>query len=326
MSFDQLGIHLGPLYIRYYGIILMAGAFVAGWIAAREAQRRGHNPDYVWDGLVWVLIGGIVGARIWHIFTPPPSQVAAGLDTAYYLNFTNLVPVFNLGGTEIKLPAALAVGNGGLGIPGAVIGGVLALYWFVRRHKLNFMEWLDIVAPALPIGQAIGRVGNFVNQELYGAPTDLPWGLKIDRPLAPYTPDQRFHPLFAYEAIGNILLFSVIMYLQRRYKDRLRVGDLFLIYLIGYPALRFFLDFIRLDNAQVLGINTNQTILLGVAIAAALTLIARHRQIRRHELKGVPPGQSLKAALTASATEADASADSASPEVETPSKESPAAQ
>jgi phosphatidylglycerol:prolipoprotein diacylglycerol transferase len=244
-----------------------------------------------------VLIGGIIGARLWHIFTPPPSQVAAGFDTAYYLNLTNLVPVFTLGETEIKLPAALAVGNGGLGIPGAVIGGVLALYWFVRRNKLNFMEWLDIVAPALPIGQAIGRLGNFVNQELYGAPTDLPWGIAIERPIAPYTPDQRFHPLFAYEAIGNLAIFGLLVYLSRRYKDWLKTGDLFLVYLIAYPALRFLLDFIRLDNAQVLGINTNQSIMLIVAVVAAVLLVTRHRAVRRHELKGRPAGESLSAAV-----------------------------
>lgn len=321
MSFDQLGIHLGPLYIRYYGIILMTGAFVAGWWAAHEAQRRGHNPDFVWDGLVWVLIGGIIGARVWHIFTPPPSQVAAGFDTAYYLNFTNLVPIFTSGTTEIKLPAALAVGNGGLGIPGAVIGGVLALYWFVRRNKLNFMEWLDIVAPAIPIGQAIGRLGNFVNQELYGAPTDLPWGLQIDRPISPYTPDQRFHPLFAYEALGNLAIFGLILYIGRRYKEWLKTGDLFLIYLIAYPTLRFFLDFIRLDNAQVLGINANQAILLIVAVVAAVLLVARHRQVRRHELKGRPAGESLSAAVAA-ATDSKGSTETTGPAV---SEENPPA-
>jgi phosphatidylglycerol:prolipoprotein diacylglycerol transferase len=305
MSVDQVGIlYNGAYLVRFYGIILMAGAFVAGWIAAREAKRRGHNPDLVWDGLVWVLLGGIVGARLWHIFTPPPSQVAAGFDTAYYLNLANFVPV-NVLGFNFNVPAALAVTNGGLGIPGAVIGGVLMLLWFARRHKLDFVEWLDIVAPALPIGQAIGRFGNYLNQELYGAPTTLPWGLQIDRPLAPYTPDQRFHPLFAYEAIGNVALFALIMYLQRRYKSWLKTGDLFLIYLVGYPTLRFFLDFIRLDNAQVLGINTNQTIMLIVAVVAAALLVNRHRQVRRHELKGRQSAEPWSAAVaTAPGSEA----------------------
>lgn len=288
MSIDQLGLHIGPLYLRFYGLILMAGAFLGGWLAAREAQRRGHNPELVWDGLIWALVGGIIGARLWHIFTPSPSQVDAGLDTAYYLNLTNLVTVFTMGATEIKIPAALAVGNGGLGIPGAVIGGIAGLYFYVRRHKLVFVEWLDIVAPAVALGQAVGRWGNFINQELYGAPTTLPWGLNIDAAyrLPGFTdPALRFHPLFFYESLGNALICIGLIYISRRYAEKLRAGDLFLLYCVAYPTLRFFLDFIRLDNAQVLGLNANQSFMLVVVVVAAFLLINNRRKPRRHELK-----------------------------------------
>jgi phosphatidylglycerol:prolipoprotein diacylglycerol transferase len=270
MSFDQFGIHLGPLYFRYYGLILVGGAFLAAYLASLEARRRAHNPDIVWDGLLWTLIGGIVGARLWHIFTPPPSMVAQGITTQFYL--------------ENPLEAINTL-NGGLGIPGAVIGGILGLYLFARWKKLNFLEWTDIAAPALPLGQAIGRWGNFINQEVYGAPTTLPWGLKIDNPIPPYTPDQRFHPLFLYESLANLLICGGLLYLARKRAHWLKPGDLMLVYAIAYPTLRFFLDFIRLDNAQFFGINTNQAFMLAVAVVAALALVLRHRRPRRYELK-----------------------------------------
>ncbi|MBL8055965.1 MAG: prolipoprotein diacylglyceryl transferase [Anaerolineales bacterium] len=291
MTVDQFGIHLGPLYLRFYGLILVSGAFAGGYLAALEAKRRGWNPDHVWDGLIWALVGGIVGARLWHVFTPPPSMVAQGLTTAYYFEHP----------LEI-----LTVWNGGLGIPGAVIGGLLGVYLFTLRNGLDFIGLIDLVAPALALGQAIGRWGNFINQELYGAPTTLPWGLNIDAPyrLPGYTdPALRFHPLFLYESLGTLLICLGLLYLGRRYAERLRKGDLFLIYLIAYPLLRFSLDFIRLDNAQILGLNANQTVMVLVALGAALTLLARHqRRVRRHELKAqgaeISPAQPVAEADT----------------------------
>ena len=285
MSVDQFGIHLGPwLYLRFYGLILVSGAFAGAYLAAWEAKRRGLNPDHVWDGLIWALIDGIVGARLWHIFTPPPSMVEQGITTAYYL--------------EHPLEA-LSVWNGGLGIPGAVLGGLLGIYLFTRKNKIDFVSLLDVAAPAVPLGQAIGRWGNFVNQELYGAPTTLPWGLNIDAAyrLPGYTdPALRFHPLFLYESLGNLLICGALLYLGRRYAEHWRKGDLFLLYLIAYPLERFLLDFIRLDNAQFLGLNTNQAFLLVVAVGALLTLVSRRRRPRRHELKAPAVGDPEPAA------------------------------
>ncbi len=304
MSFEPRGLQLGPLFFSYYGLILMGGAFVAAYLATREAKRRGHDPELVWDGLLWVLIGGIVGARLWHVLTPTPSMVAEGYTTAYYLDLTNFVPVLRItwpAPFTLSLPAILATGQGGLGIPGAVIGGLVGLYGFARRKKLNFLEWTDIAAPALPLGQAIGRWGNFINQELYGAPTTLPWGLKIDNPLPPYTPDQRFHPLFLYESLVNLLICGGLLYLARRRAAWLKPGDLMLIYAIAYPTLRFFLDFIRLDNAQFFGLNTNQAFMLVVAVSAALALITRHRRPRRYELKAQRDARPLSPATDSSA-------------------------
>jgi phosphatidylglycerol:prolipoprotein diacylglycerol transferase len=235
----------------------------------------------VWDAILWTLIFGIIGARLWHIFTPPPSQIAIGHDTWWYL--TNPI-TFASGRAE----GALVIWEGGLGIPGAVAGGLLGLYIYCRRNKLMFAEWADIAAPALALGQAIGRWGNFVNQELYGAPTTLPWAISIDPAyrVAEYTdPALKFHPLFLYESIGNLLIALALLYIARRFASRIKFGDLFLVYLILYPVLRFFLEFIRLDSSQVGGLNANQTLMAVVGLVAGYALYMRHRAVRRHQLK-----------------------------------------
>jgi phosphatidylglycerol:prolipoprotein diacylglycerol transferase len=164
---DGIPIRIGEFSytIHFYGIILMLGALMGSYLATREAKRRGHNPEIIWDMLIYLIIGGVVGARLWHIFSPPPTSLAQGVTTTYYLTH----PL-----------AAIAIWNGGLGIPGAVIGGALVMYWYTRKHHLGFAEWLDIGAPGVALGQAIGRWGNFFNQELYGAPTHLPWAIYID--------------------------------------------------------------------------------------------------------------------------------------------------
>src|SRR5581483_11036744 len=219
------------IYIRYYGIILMLGAVTGGWLATNEMKRRGYDPELVWDLLVYLIIGGVIGARLWHIFTPPPSSIAQGYTTAFYLTH----PL-----------DAIDVRNGGLGIPAAVMGGLIALYIYVRSNPLvSFAEWIDIGAPSLALGQAIGRWGNFFNQELYGAPTDLPWKMYIDpaHRMAGFENQSYYHPLFAYESILNLLNMLLLMYVGRQYSDRLKKGDVFNIYLITYPIIRFSLDF-----------------------------------------------------------------------------------
>ncbi len=218
----------------------------------------------VWDGLIWVLIGGILGARIWHILTPPPSMVAIGITTGWYL--THPLDM-------------ISTWNGGLGIPGAIIGGVIALYLFCRRRKVSFLIWLDIAAPGVALGQAIGRWGNYVNQELYGAPSNLPWAIHIDanHRLPGYQNVETYHPIFLYELLWSLMNMAVLLWLGRRHADRLKSGDIFLVYLIIYPLGRFLLEFLRLDASRVAGLNANQTMMAIVALAATATLIWRHR-------------------------------------------------
>jgi len=259
------GFSIGPLYIHFYGILIMLGALAAAWLATKEARRRNVDPELVWDMFTFLIIGGIIGARIWHILTPPASMVEQGITTWFYL--THPLDV-------------LMIWKGGLGIPGAIIGGAVTLYLYCRKRKLSFWTWTDIIAPGLPLAQAIGRLGNYLNQEVYGAPSDLPWAITIDKPyrLPEYVDQATYHPLFAYEAIYNLINMAVLLWIGRKYAGRLKPGDVFLVYLIIYPVGRFFLEFLRLDPSPVAGININQTLMAVTAISAATALILRHRK------------------------------------------------
>ncbi len=266
MSIDPYGIHIGSyLYFRFYGMIIMVGAIAAAYLARHILKLSGRDPEIVWDGLIWALIFGVIGARLYHVFTPSQSLLALGIDTRYYL--THPLDI-------------LTTWRGGLGMPGALAGGVLGLYFFARRRKLNLIELLDVAAPGVALAQAIGRWGNFVNQELYGPPTDLPWGIFIrpENRLPGYEAYERFHPLFLYESIWNLLSAVLLYWLWRRHRRRLLPGDLFLAYLIAYPVGRFLLEFLRLDYVPLFGINVNQGLMALVAVASALLLYWRHRR------------------------------------------------
>jgi phosphatidylglycerol:prolipoprotein diacylglycerol transferase len=166
----QPGICIGPLPVRFYGIIIVTAALIGGFIATREARRRGENTERIWDALIWIVIAGIIGARLYHVLSTP----AGCAENVPFCGF----PWYR----NHPIDAIIGITQGGLGIFGAIIGGLIVVVLYVRRYKLSLARYLDIAAPALLIAQAIGRWGNFVNQELYGPPTDLPWGLAIDAP------------------------------------------------------------------------------------------------------------------------------------------------
>ncbi len=251
--------------IYFYGILIMLGALAAAYLAARLAKKRGQNPEIIWDVFAWVLIGGILGARIWHILTPPPSMVEQGITTMYYLTHPLEMLRFRAGG---------------LGIPGAVIGGGLALYIYTRRKKLDFGMWADFAAPGLALAQAIGRWGNFFNQEVYGKPSTLPWAITIDPEyrLPEFYTVSTYHPLFLYECLWNLMNMGLLLYLGKRFMNWLKSGDLFLIYLMIYGFGRFLLEFLRLDSSQVAGINANQTVMAVVALVSAGLFLWRHNK------------------------------------------------
>ncbi len=250
------------LDIHYYALILMLGMFVAAWMVARRASERGLDPEHVWNGLIWAIIPGLIGARLYHVLTPTP---ASGKTFLYYLQ--NPGEIF-------------AIWSGGLGVFGALVGGGIGIYIYARRHKQPLLKWLDLIAPAVLVAQAIGRWGNFVNNELYGAPTTLPWAIYIPKKnrVPGYEQYDTFHPLFLYESLWNLASAGILLLIERRFRTRLRDGDLFWMYLILYPIGRFLLDFVRLDSNGFGPLTTAQLVSLLTILAAVAILFVRHRQ------------------------------------------------
>jgi phosphatidylglycerol:prolipoprotein diacylglycerol transferase len=262
-------------HIYFYGILITLGVVAAAFLSQAEAKRRGVNPDFIWDALFWIVLAGIVGARLWHVFTPPPSMLVADPNTGKLVN-----PYF-VGGT-IRILDILNVRNGGLGIFGAVAGGALALWIYCRQKKMSFLKFADIVAPGLALAQAIGRWGNFFNQEVYGQPTNLPWKIFIDplHRVPGYTQYEYFHPLFLYECLWNLINMAVLLLVGRRFEKWLKPGDIFYIYMAMYAFARFWLEFLRLDSGQMAGININQVIMVVVLLAGAGLVYWNHRPRR----------------------------------------------
>ncbi len=257
-------LQMDRIEVRFYGLILMLGVLAGGWLASLELHRRGENPQEVWDLLIYLVIGGVIGARLWHVFTPSTSAVSSGITTSYYLQ--NPLEILNLR-------------HGGLGMPGVILGGAVALAIYTWRHRKSFTFWADVASPSLALGQAIGRWGNFFNQELYGSPTNLPWKLYIapEHRLPGFEQVEYYHPLFLYESLLNLANMFFLLWLLRRRQEKLLPGDVFLAYLILYPLERFLLEFLRLDIVRAGGLNLNQTIMGGVALIAAAILFWRHR-------------------------------------------------
>jgi phosphatidylglycerol:prolipoprotein diacylglycerol transferase len=260
---DPILLELGPLTLRWYGILIVSGILIAAWVAARYVERKGYSGDAMWDLLLWVLIPGLIGARLYYVFIQSP-RGPEGL--GYYL---------------ANPWAILQIWSGGIHIYGAFIFGSIAILLYSRWRGLPLPVYLDGIALGLPLGQAIGRWANFINQELYGPPTTLPWGLRIDDfARIAYPASTRFHPLFLYESLWNFLGFGLIFWVSRRFEDRLLPGDLLLLYVIWYPTGRFMLEFLRTDSWFFPGTPFNVVHLLSaIAVVASIALlIYRHRR------------------------------------------------
>ncbi len=278
------GIRIGSIQIRYYGLIIVLAMLVAAWVAARLAKRDGRDPEHVWGALTWAIIPGIIFARLFFVVFPPIS-LTAGCATAVTTDVCRDANWFLQNITNLQ-QGPLAIWSGGLNIFGAVIGGFLGAYIYIKRNKLALGPWLDIAAVALPLGQAIGRWANFINQELYGSVTNLPWGITIDSAhrVAPYGSTVNypvattfFHPLFLYESLWSILAFIILLNLFQRNRKRLFPGDIFLFYVIQYAIIRFLLEFIRVEVSVIGGINLWQGVSLVVGVGALVYFLYRHR-------------------------------------------------
>jgi len=254
------GFYIGPIKIYYYGIIIMLGVLIAFWITLKICKKNGLDGEHLYNMIPSILMFGIAGARLWHVLTPSKSM---GVGSGYY--FSHPLEIMN-------------IRQGGLGIPGAILGGVFAVNLYTRKKGLNLFQWLDAFTLGLAIGQAIGRWGNFINQELYGPPTDLPWGIYIDplHRLSGYEQHTHFHPMFLYESIWNLFNFSVLLYLSIKKEPKILSGDLFWLYLIIYSVGRFALEFIRLDVSTIGAINANQITMAVVAVISIIILVGKH--------------------------------------------------
>ncbi len=271
---------IGPFALHWYGLTMTLAIFLGTYVAGRYISRHGHDGGAVWDMLMWVLIPAIIGARLYYVFIQSP-RGPGGLEE--YLAH----PI------EI-----LQVWRGGIHIYGAFIFGGIALILFARYRKLPLLPYLDGVGVGLLLGQAIGRIGNFINQELYGPPTTLPWGLRIDAAhrLPPYNdlikyPDStRFHPLFLYEMLWDLLGFVLILWISRRFAKHLKEGDVFLLFLIWSPLGRFFIEFLRTDSWFFPGtpFNTVHLITAIMVIGASIILFLRHRGTTSKPVRSVP--------------------------------------
>lgn len=252
-------IHLGPLTIHAYALCILVGIVVAIWIAQKRLEARGGEPGQVLDIATFAVPAGIIGGRIYHVITTPG-------------------PYFGEGGNPVD---ALKIWEGGLGIWGAIAFGALGAWWACRRTGVRFLDFADAAAPGVALAQAIGRWGNWFNNELYGEPTDLPWALTIHQwnhaagraavdadgnPIVLGT----FHPIFLYECIWLVLLAVVLIVVDRRFS--LRPGQILGLYVAGYPLGRVILELMRTDEATIIlgqRINVWTSIivfLIGVAI------------------------------------------------------------
>jgi phosphatidylglycerol:prolipoprotein diacylglycerol transferase len=231
-------IHLGSIEfaLRWYGVLVMLGVIVGGTFANKEVTRRGGDGEVIWDAMIWLLPIGILGARLWYVV----NATIGG--NPYYIN--NPIQIIN-------------IPQGGLHFFGGLVFGAITLYIFLKQKNLDFWLFLDSIAPAALLGQAVARPANFINQELYGQPTTLPWGIKIDaihrlplfNDLQMFPVETtRFHPTFAYEMIWNIIGFLIIMVLIRKVSRFSKPGSAFVLWLLIAGIGRTFIEFFRPDQ------------------------------------------------------------------------------
>jgi prolipoprotein diacylglyceryl transferase len=253
---SPLIVEVGPLKLRWYGTLIAIGIVLAGYLAMRELARRHLDPELAYQVASWCVPFGIVGARLYHVVT----------DWDRFSGHLTRIP---------------ALWEGGLGLPGVIAGGALGAAIGARRAGLPVLVVFDCLAPGLVAAQALGRFGNYFNQELFGGPTSLPWGLEIDpahRP-AQYASDPTFHPTFLYESIWNLLVCLVLLQLSRRAWSRLVPGTIFAAYLALYAPVRALLESVRVDPAQMLfGVRFNQLLFSAVFVLASTWFVLAWRR------------------------------------------------
>ena len=268
---DPVFLRLFGFPVYWYGIAYAVGLAAVYVVVTREARFRGLDESLIGTGMIVVAVAALIGGRLYHVIDQwqlyRDQPITAILPIARQPNGTFAFAGFT-----------------GLGVPGGIVTGTIAGWLYVRRTRQDFFRWADVVAPGLFVMQAIGRWGNFFNQELYGPPTTLPWAIRIDcahriadfpcetYPLA----TTHFHPLFLYESLSGIVGALVLIWLARRRSSRLVPGDLLLIFFVWYGLTRFALESLRRDNWMFFGIPTAQLVTLGFILVGVIGLWYRH--------------------------------------------------
>ena len=241
-----VGFPIGPLNVRWYGLLIASAVLIGLTLAQRLAQSRQLSPDLVGDLLIWLIVGAIPGARLYYVLFQWP----------YYSQHPDQI---------------LAIWRGGIAIHGAIIGGTLAAILFSRVKRCSFWRLADIVAPSLILGQAIGRWGNFFNSEAFGSPTDLPWKLFIPEGRRPtgFESVGYYHPTFLYESLWNLMVFGLLMALFVKFPKAKR-GTLLLVYAIAYSTGRFWIEALRTDSLMFGPLKMAQMVsLVGIILGGA---------------------------------------------------------
>ena len=256
---------IGPLTIHFYALCIITGIAVAIWLGRWRYANLGGNPDEVSEVAIWAVPFGIIGGRIYHVISSPQQY-------------------FGENGNPVD---ALRIWQGGLGIWGAISLGAIGAYVYFKTHTttLSFAKLLDSLAPGVIIAQAIGRIGNYFNQEVFGKPTTLPWALEIEaknRPVG-YEEFATFHPTFLYELLWCLIIALLLIKLPGFLNSISRnPGDIFALYIAGYTAGRFWIEALRIDEANyILGLRLNIWVSIIVFASAVIYLYRSKRGVNR---------------------------------------------
>ncbi|MGM0410172.1 MAG: prolipoprotein diacylglyceryl transferase [Bacillota bacterium] len=257
---NPVAFKIGSLGVRWYGIIIGSAVVIAFFLAIRESKKQGINEEFFYDFVIFGLPAAIIGARLYYVIFEWP----------IYKNNLNLI---------------LNIRQGGLAIHGGIIGGLIVLLILVKKYKVDFWKIVDILAPSLILGQAIGRWGNFINQEAYGGVVSLEFINKFPDFIKNqmFINGQYHHPAFLYESMWNFLSFLILIILRR--KEFIKKGDVFALYLILYSSGRFFIEKIRTDSLLFQGIMVARLISIIMIIVGIIIIIMRHRRENKRNVE-----------------------------------------
>jgi phosphatidylglycerol:prolipoprotein diacylglycerol transferase len=230
--------------ISVYGILISVSILMCIIVSEKLVPDK-NEKGTVWELALWAIIPGIIGARLFHVIS----------DFEYYRN--SLVSIFY-------------IWNGGLGIWGALAGGIFGTIYYLKKHNKPVFHWLDIFAVVVPLGQAIGRWGNFFNKEIYGPVTTLPWGIEIN--------GIKHHPIFLYESILDLFNFAVLLFLYKKTEIKNRGGFITALFFLNYSVIRFFMEFLRQDHWEIAGLNLSMLIPILLFMAALYCLVVIQRR------------------------------------------------